>query len=182
MRITGGIARGVPLLVPRSSRIRPTSDRVRTTLFQLLSKLVSKARVLDLYAGTGSLGIEALSRGAAFADFVETDARLCRMLAQNLETAGFAEVGRVHYGRVERALRFLAGPYQLVLLDPPYALPGVQLVMGRLASSGLIDKNGVAVVEHSSHAEWADSYGDVGKIDTRRYGDTTLSIYRAGEI
>lgn len=181
MRITGGKARGIPLLVPRSSRVRPTSDRVRSALFQLLSAPVLNARVLDLYAGTGALGIEALSRGAGFADFVETDARLCRMLAQNLETAGFAEVGHVHHARVERALRFLEGPYQLVLLDPPYALPGVQRVMDRLASSDLIDKNGVVVLEHSSHGESADGFGTVHRIDTRRYGDTTLSIYRASE-
>ena len=169
------------MVAPRSSGVRPTSDRVRSALFQLIGAAVEDAHVLDLYAGTGALGIEALSRGAASVDFVETDARLCRMLTQNLETAGFAEHGHVHHARVEQALRFLVVPYQLVLMDPPYSLPGVQQVMDHVASSGLIDKDGVVVVEHSSRVESADGFGTARKIDTRRYGDTSLSIYKAGE-
>ena len=181
VRITGGAARGIPLLVPPSSRIRPTSDRVRGALFQLLGREIVGARVLDLYAGTGALGIEALSRGAASADFVEADARLCRIVARNLQAAGFTEHGHVHHARAERALEFLEGPYQMVLMDPPYSMRRFSQALDRLAHSVLVDDGGIVAVEHSNRVGTENGYGSLRKVRSRRYGDTTVSMYRAGE-
>ena len=110
MRITGGEARGIQLDAPRSPHFRPTSDRVRSALFQIISEALIEARVLDLYAGSGALGIEALSRGAKAADFVEQDGRLCRTIERNLRKAGLEERGAIHRAKVARALDFLSGP------------------------------------------------------------------------
>ena len=173
--------RGIPLVVPRSRWVRPTSDRVRIALFQLLGAAIIDASVLDLYAGSGALGIEALSRGAASVDFVETDSRSCGVVEQNLAAANLGEHGRVYHARVERALEFLTGSYHVVLLDPPYALPGVRDIMNRLAASDLIDSKGVVAAEHSSRVPLADGYGPLRRVQARRYGDTAISVYRAGE-
>ena len=181
MRITGGSARGVPLVVPRSRGVRPTSDRVRGALFQLLGAAIADARVLDLYAGSGALGIEALSRGAAFVDFVEADSRLCSAVARNLKAADFTERGRVYHARVERSLEFLNGPYQLLLLDPPYALSDTEQTISRLAVSDLIDNEATMAVEHSSRVPLADGYGPLRRLQARRYGDTAVSIYTTRE-
>ncbi|MBI4199841.1 MAG: 16S rRNA (guanine(966)-N(2))-methyltransferase RsmD [Chloroflexi bacterium] len=179
MRITGGVARGARLVVPRSSPVRPTSDRVRAALFQLLGGVVVDARVLDLFAGTGALGLEALSRGAAWADFVERDARLCQAIRQNLAAAGFAQQGRVYRARVERALEFLQEPYQVVLVDPPYDLPGLQGLLERLGESRLVAAGAVVVVEHRSRATLAPAPGALVLARERRYGDTALAFYTA---
>ncbi|MBI4203158.1 MAG: 16S rRNA (guanine(966)-N(2))-methyltransferase RsmD [Chloroflexi bacterium] len=177
MRITGGTARGLPLAVPRGAKLRPTSERVRNALFQLLGSAVEETAVLDLYAGIGALGIEALSRGAASADFVEQDARLCQAIHQNLERIGFSSQGRVHRGRVEQVLPTLQGPFGVVLLDPPYALSGVPEVLLLLGRPGLLAPDALAALEHSSRDTVADGYGILVRRTQRRYGDTTLSIF-----
>lgn len=177
MRITGGEARGVRLYAPKSVRVRPTSDRVRGALFQLLGNAVQDAHVLDLYAGTGALGIEALSRGAAAADFVEQNARLCETVDSNLEHTGFTHQAKVYRMRVEQALPALEGPYQLVLADPPYDLANMNQMIELLSRPGLVDTNGVVVIEHSKRVTVPDAWGALQRRDQRRYGDTELSIY-----
>ncbi len=181
MRITGGVARGLRLEVPSGLRVRPTSDRVRSALFQILTQELSESVVLDLFAGTGALGIEALSRGAARVDFVERDSRLCSAIARNLEKAGFAAQGHVHRAQAEQAVTFLDGPYHLVLLDPPYELSGVERIMEALTCPGLLERGGLVVMEHSSRADALERYGMLRRADHRRYGDTALSVYKMEE-
>ena len=181
MRITGGEVRGLRLATPRSTRVRPTSDQVRSAMFQILGQSVADARVLDLYAGTGALGLEALSRGAARVDFVEQDSRLCRFIERNLENARFATRGQVYPVLVEQALKFLKGPYHLVLLDPPYDMPGMPMIVEALNSPGLIDEEGMVVIEHSRRVALADRYGALRRGGLRRYGDTALSLYSIEE-
>lgn len=181
MRITGGVARGIRLEVPSGLRVRPTSDRVRGALFQILAQELPGAVVLDLFAGTGALGIEALSRGAERVDFVERDQRLCSAIERNLEKAGFADRGHVHRTQAEQAVTFLEGPYHLVLLDPPYELSGLESIMEALNRPGLLEKGGLVVVEHSSRADGVERYGMLMREDHRRYGDTALSSYRMEE-
>ncbi|MBI4312061.1 MAG: 16S rRNA (guanine(966)-N(2))-methyltransferase RsmD [Chloroflexi bacterium] len=177
MRITGGVARGIPLTAPKGASLRPTSDRVRGALFQIVRDAVEGARALDLYAGTGALGIEALSRGAASCDFVEQDGRLCQAIRQNLERAGFSDKGQVHRARVEQALRFLKGPFQLVLLDPPYALAGAAEIMDGLGRLPLLAQEAVVVLEHGSRDAVQEDYGGLHMKTQRKYGDTSLSVY-----
>lgn len=136
---------------------------------------------MDIYAGTGALGIEALSRGAARVDFVERDPRLCSVIERNLEGAGFGGLGHVYRAPVEQALGFLSGPYHLVLLDPPYEMQGVEHIMQMLAGSSLLERGALVVLEHSSRTAVAEEYGSLRRKDHRRYGDTALSVYRMEE-
>jgi 16S rRNA (guanine966-N2)-methyltransferase len=180
MRITGGEARGIQLQVPRSPYFRPTSDRVRAALFQVMSNLLMKARVLDLYAGSGSLGIEALSRGAEHADFVEQNPVLCRAIRNNLKKATLDSKGVVRKLSVGKAITTLKGPYDIILLDPPYNRSDLDETMEKLGDSNLLANEGLVVLEHSKQQIPQQSYGILGKDSERRYGDTVLTFYREG--
>lgn len=184
MRVTGGVARGLHLRVPGGGKVRPTSDRLRGALFQLVGEGVLEAVVLDLYAGTGSLGVEALSRGASRADFVERDALLCRTIRQNLETTGFSDRGRVYWLEVDRAVETLPGPYDLVLLDPPYRLAGVPSTLNRLSRPGLLTRDAIVVIEHSGRGTLDTYYRSLRMEGQRRYGDSAVTLYgfHAGEV
>ncbi len=181
MRITGGEARGLRLAVPRSLHIRPTSDRVRGALFQLVGQTVENAKVLDLYAGTGALGIEALSRGAASADFVEHNGRLCQVIDQNIKSAGFAGRGKVHKASVKQSLATLEGMYDLVLLDPPYEMRELKEIMVGLGDSNLVSDMGMVILEHSKRTVVEERHGTLRLEKQKRYGDTCISVYFKGE-
>lgn len=136
------------------------------------------SRVLDLYAGSGALGIEALSRGGEWCDFVERDGAACAVIRQNLRITGFEDRGSVHCVPVERALQRLQGPYTLVLADPPYADASALAVLESLASSGLLDpEEAVLALEHSARQESRGSLGPLSLVNVRRHGDSALSIY-----
>jgi len=177
VRITGGVARGFNISAPRGSEVRPTSDRVRSAVFQLIEGAVEGATVLDLYAGTGAMGIEALSRGASSVVFVEQNPRMCRVISRNLVATGFSERGRIRRAKVEGSLHSLGGPFGVALLDPPYGLPGVSQVLAELDDLGLIATDGTVVVEHSRRESFNQIYGKLHKFDSRRYGDTVVSLY-----
>lgn len=186
LRISGGTARGLQLRVPQGHRIRPTTERVRSALFSMLQPLpLEQARVLDLYAGTGALGIEALSRGALWADFVEQDPFQCMLLKENLRLAGFAQRSRVYRGRVERLLGVLAppAPYALVLLDPPYEYPEAPAVMARLGRGEAppLSDHAVVCLEHSAQRAAEPHYGRLHLWKSRRHGDTGIALYTVGE-
>ena len=132
--------------------------------------------VLDLYAGTGALGIEALSRGAGSVDFVESDAGRCRDIRANLEALGLAKRGKVQVGRVEKTLARLDGPFGLVLIDPPYDADPWREVMTQL-DGGMLEQEATVVAEHSSRLELAPAYGGLVRARSRRYGDTSVSVY-----
>ncbi|MBI4329116.1 MAG: 16S rRNA (guanine(966)-N(2))-methyltransferase RsmD [Chloroflexi bacterium] len=180
MRITGGEVRGFRLQTLRLPSLRPTSDRVRVALFSVLDSLgADLSSVLDLYAGTGALGIEALSRGAERAEFVERDARLCRVIQENLSHTGFGDRATVHCAAAERVIDRLQGRYTLVLLDPPYAEEAALAdLLRKLVSSPRVSQETVIVVEHSSRrgGQWEGSGADV--MERKRYGDTALSFLR----
>lgn len=141
---------------------------------------VEATGVLDLYAGTGALGIEALSRGADTVDFVESDAGRCRDIRANLETLGLADRGKVHVGRVEKALSKLEGSFGLVLIDPPYGADPWDKVMTQLDEGEMLEQEAIVVAEHSSRLELAQAYGRLTKARSRRYGDTSVSVYGLG--
>ena len=181
LRITGGEHRGRRLKTARSRDLRPTSDRVRSAIFSILgAEAVEGARALDLYAGTGALGIEALSRGAEYVDFVEANGRRSRELLDSLKALGLADKATVHTGQVERVLGSLGGGYRLVFADPPYALDPWESLMAALNANGLLEEECVVVLEHGRDTEPIDAYGRLELVTRRRYGDTSISIYRAG--
>ncbi len=179
MRVIAGQAKGHRLAGPRTGATRPTSDLVRGAIFSALESMgVELTRVLDLYAGSGALGIEALSRGGQWCDFVEKDARACASIRENLAKTRFGGLAKVHCAPVERALARLEGPYTLVLADPPYAQEAAPS-LERLVESGLAEAGGtVLVLEHSSREEGPERLGGLSQVKTLRHGDSAVSIYR----
>ncbi|HEU4725417.1 MAG TPA: 16S rRNA (guanine(966)-N(2))-methyltransferase RsmD [Candidatus Eisenbacteria bacterium] len=181
LRVVGGALRGRKLDVPDRG-VRPTSERAREAIFDILGPAwTAEAAVLDLYAGTGALGIEALSRGAARADFVERDAATARRLRENLAALGVADRARVAVADLDRGdlPAELRGPWNLVFLDPPYAGEGGARWLERLPRLAWPADGGLVVYEHRSGIEIPSPPGLALAVE-RAYGDTAVSIYRAG--
>ena len=174
MRITGGRLGGRRIVAPRGQSTRPTSDRVREALFQILGDL-DGARVLDLYAGSGALGLEALSRGAVQATFIDSAGPAITAIGRNLEALGLtAEVRRSDARAFLRNARAAARFYDLVLLDPPYRLAAG---LGRELSEAVppVLKAGGRVVVESDRRSPLEL--ELPLLDERRYGDTTIRIH-----
>jgi 16S rRNA (guanine966-N2)-methyltransferase len=152
---------------------------IREALFSALDALgADLSRVLDLYAGTGALGIEALSRGAAWCDFVERDRGMAEVTRENLRLTGFEMRSKVYPVPAERALKQLNERYTLVLADPPYADVAVVGVLEALAASPLRDEDAIMVLEHSARHESAAGLGPLCLVRVLRHGDSAVSIYR----
>ena len=179
MRVGGGEARGRRLKGAVVPGVRPTTERVRSAIFNILAAdLYQGGRVLDLFAGTGSLGIEALSRGAEWADFVERDRRQCAVIRDNLAAAGFEGRAAVRQGDAIRSLDSLPGGYGLLLLDPPYRAGAFHPVMEAIAQQpGLVAPGGMVVAGHSRQAELRAAYGALRRIMLRQYGDNVVEFY-----
>jgi 16S rRNA (guanine966-N2)-methyltransferase len=180
LRIVGGEFRGRKLRVPERG-VRPTSEKAREAIFDILGPgRLAGARVLDLYAGTGALGIEALSRGAGRADFAERDPATAKLLRENLAALGLDHRSRVVIADLDRGAwpGDLAGPWNLVFLDPPYAGEGGARWLDRLARAAWPPDGGVVVYEHRSGSTVPPPPGLALAVE-RAYGDTAVSIYRA---
>ena len=174
MRVIAGRLGGRRLAAPRGLATRPTSDRVREALFSALGD-VRGARVLDLYAGTGALGIEALSRGATQATFVESARAALAALRENLAALGLEASARVVAQPVARAVPGLSGPFDLVFADPPYAaIAEVSAAIAALAP--VLEGEARVVVEHASRDE-APALAGLTARPSRAYGDTSVTIY-----
>lgn len=178
MRITGGIAKGQQLKVPKTQLVRPTTDKVRGAIFSILASLAGHwSRGLDLYAGSGALGIEALSRNAEWVDFVDQEPKCCTAIKQNLQKAGFSQKAHVYCCSVAKALTFLDNQYDVIFLDPPYSDPSINIMVAQLASSKVIGDSSLVVVSHDSRVPLQQSYDGLSLVKERRYGDTCISIY-----
>ena len=161
--------------------MRPTTDRVRSALFNILAPYgIEDALVADLFAGTGSLGIEALSRGAARSGFVEADRRQVAVIRANLQAAGFADRADVHAARAEDALDRL-GRCDFLLMDPPYTQPLPAALIARIGEAGLLRDGGILVCGHATRTPAGDRCGALAKWDDRRYGDVSLAFYSREE-
>jgi 16S rRNA (guanine(966)-N(2))-methyltransferase RsmD len=157
---------------------------VREAIFDILGAQVPGGEVLDLFAGSGSLGIEALSRGASRAVFVEESPLACRIIKENLESTGFRQRARVLVSEVSRALRkVLKGTqFDLVFVDPPYNAGSAVATLETLGSLELVKAPGSVVLEHSAREVPPDGLGGWRRWRHRRYGDTGISIYRSEEM
>ena len=185
MRVAGGDARGIRLKGPSVAGVRPTTERVRAAIFNILTaEQVVDRQVLDLFAGTGSLGIEALSRGAAAGDFVERNRKQSVDLRENLDRAGYADISRVHCAD---ALRWLAqraatadaeSGYNLALMDPPYRMGNPTPALEALWESGALTTDATVVVGHSSRVSLVERVGELRLYDNRSYGDNAIAFYR----
>ena len=179
MRVAGGNAKGRRLKGAVSPGTRATTERVRAAIFNILDpEQYQGGRVLDLYAGSGSLGIEALSHGAGWADFVEWDRRQSAVITRNLESTGFNSQGHVYCLDVLQALLTLPGRYDLVLLDPPYKMGGLDSLLEKIASQpGLIVDDGVVIAGHSKREDLKKAYGTLRLTSHRQYGDNVVDFF-----
>ena len=179
IRVVGGELRGRRLRVPDRG-VRPTSERAREAVFDILGpSRVRGARVLDLYAGSGALGIEALSRGATFADFAEGNRAVARTLEENLGTLLLADRSRVHVTDLDRAVLPAAGPWHIVFLDPPYDGDAGERWLSTLAEAGWPPEGGLVVYERRTGTTVRVPDGLELKTE-RAYGDAAVAFYQTG--
>ena len=180
-RITGGSHRGRRLRTTTGPGLRPTSERVRAALFSIIgSDAVDGKRVADLYAGTGAIGLDALSRGAAWVDFVESNQRLCRELTERLRSWSLDARAKVYRRRVLSMLRNLPGGYDLVIADPPYESRELADVVDRLQATRMVNPGGLVVLEHRTGLKEEFATGRFELETTKTYGDTALTVLSAG--
>jgi 16S rRNA (guanine966-N2)-methyltransferase len=182
MRVVGGRLRGRNLAAPKSQAIRPTSDRLRESLFNVLAHAygdpVSGARVLDLYAGTGALGIEAISRGAGFALFIDDGAEARALIRQNVDALGLGQVTRVfRRDATKLGPAHPVEPFGLVFLDPPYRKDLAAPTLASLREGGWLTPEALVVVEEAADAELAAPEG-FQELERRTYDDTAVVFLR----
>ena len=168
-------------MVPKGSAVRPTAGKVKQSLFDILPRDFSGMSILDLFAGTGNVSIEALSRGADRAVLVEASERAATVTRKNLDRLGFSVRSRVWVLPVARALRLLARrreAFDLIFLDPPYDHRLVGVTLKLIAQGDLLMPAGTVVAEHSARENVKSNYGALNLHDQRRYGDTLLSFFK----
>jgi 16S rRNA (guanine966-N2)-methyltransferase len=195
LRVIAGTAGGLRLRAPRDLPLRPSADRTKEALFSMLESLLLRGRpeadvgtpelwaglrVVDLYAGSGALGIEALSRGAASAAFFEQAREALAAIRANLAATHLAERATVVGGDVARSLDRLPAATDLVLLDPPYADPGIPEMLARLAGSAALSEDAVLALEHGQRLVPPATLGTLPLQRSRRHGDTVLTLYARG--
>ena len=181
MKISGGEARGRTIRLLKGCRIRPTAERIKESLFGILSP-VTEGAFLDLFAGSGNVGLEALSRGARFAVFVEKDIRLADAIRTNISLLGFAGKGEVIAADAAMGLGRLAkrgDRFEIIFADPPYETAYLKETLGWLERGDVLAENGVVVIQHSVREALEESYVRAMAVtDQRRYGDTMLSFLK----
>ena len=182
MRIIAGAYKGRRLVTPRGSVTRPTADQVRIALMDTLMPWLPGARLLDLYAGAGGVGLEALSRGAAQVTFVERDARAVTALRDNVAALGVAAAARVVRGDVAHAVARLARDgesFGLVFLDPPYEADLTTPTLAALGDGAVLADGALVVAQHLTKRAPAEMIGVLRAFRARRFGETTLTFFRA---
>ena len=179
MRVIAGRAKGHQLKVPRGFTTRPATDLVRGAIFSILETIASDwSQVLDLFSGSGALGIEALSRGADWVDFVERKPRCCGIIKQNLEKTKLSAQAHIYCCSVNKALSFIDKEYNIILMDPPYSDSSIGNVITQLATSKLVGTDSVVVVTHSPHLSLEKTYAQLNLVKERRHGDSCIAIYQ----
>jgi 16S rRNA (guanine966-N2)-methyltransferase len=190
MRVIAGLAKGRPLAVPKGIDIRPTTDMVKGAIFSMLEARAFQradetgaggrfpyARVLDLFAGSGALGIEALSRGAEHVDFVESNPRARATIQENLARTGFTDKATIQGVNANRAVSLFRVPYDLILADPPYGDLVVPSLLQSLGGSEIVSSGTVVVIEQSRKEPASDEAGILRLARTRFHGQTAILLY-----
>lgn len=179
MRIVSGSARGRKLKAPpNQAKTRPMADKIKEALFSSLASLgVQPERILDLYAGSGGVGIEALSRGGIWCDFVDRDRIAVQTIRDNLKNTGFADVAAVHHMPIDSFLATVRQPYDFVILDPPYADPAILDTLERLSRSAAVEDGTIVVLGHWPRLELPDVVGRLSRLRGRCHGDSCFAIF-----
>ncbi len=186
MRVISGTARGRRLVSFRGDTIRPTADKVKGSIFNIIASNFGpfeNMEVLDLFSGTGNLGIEALSRGADKAVFVDENRGSINILKENIGICGLAERSEIIQATVESGIKILSKRgtrFNLVFLDPPYGKGLVEKTMEEIVSRDILEDGAVVIAEHSLREQPLIEYDGLTLTDRRKYGDTEISFYRKG--
>ena len=179
MRVIAGKARGVRLKAPPKRLIRPTTSLVKEAVFSILESNGGYwGRVLDLYAGSGALGLEALSRGAEWADFVDKSRKCCDFIKRNLDEVGLLDRAHIYCCSASKVATFLTDCYDIIFMDPPYANPSTGDLVETLSKSRLMGEGTTVVVCHGNRFPLKPRYVGLYLTKQRRYGDTFISVYR----
>ncbi|MCC3381400.1 16S rRNA (guanine(966)-N(2))-methyltransferase RsmD [Paenibacillus farraposensis] len=181
MRVVSGSAKGRPLKAVPGTGTRPTTDKVKEALFSMIGPYFDGGVALDLFAGSGGLGIEALSRGMDKAVFIDMESKSIDVIKENLRKTGLAEQAEVFRNDAGRALKALAKRgvfFDAVFLDPPYRLKHGDELMSRMAELNLLRSGAVIVLEYESGHTYPESFGPFEQVKKTVYGETALSIYQ----
>ena len=178
MRVIAGSARGITLKTPEGMKTRPTTDRVKEAMFSIIHFDLPGADVLDLFGGTGQLGIEALSRGAKAATFVDQSDAACRLIKENLRRAKFESAGKVVRGDYLEYLSRCREQYDIILLDPPYAAVFLENALKRITEIDILRSGGIIVAERPLGKELPWDFEGYTRSRDYKYGQILLTLYR----
>ena len=178
MRVITGTARGVQLKTPEGMQTRPTSDRVKEALFSIIHFDIPGAKVLDLFGGTGQLGIEALSRGAKSAVFVDAREDACKIIRENLKRTRLEGQGKVIRGDYLEYLRRCREKFDIILLDPPYAEVFLENALNCIAEIDILETGGIIIAERPLGKELSYEFEGFTRSKDYKYGNTLLTLYR----
>lgn len=181
MRVISGIAKGRSLQPVPGKGTRPTSDKIKEAIFSMIGPYFQGGHVLDLFAGTGALGIEALSRGMEKGIFIDMERNCMDIIRQNLQITGLSEKAEIYRNEASKAVKALAKrglKFDLVFLDPPYKLIYMEELLLQMQSPDLFSKDAVIVLEHDASTQFSDQIDHLIKDKYVVYGDTAITIYR----
>ncbi|MBN2168873.1 MAG: 16S rRNA (guanine(966)-N(2))-methyltransferase RsmD [Actinobacteria bacterium] len=180
LRVIGGTARGTRLYGARGSKIRPVLDSIKESLFNILADRIEGAEVLDMFAGVGNLGIEALSRGCAHVDFIEKHHATAASLKSNLERAHVQERARVFVSRLPGGLSAVSGRYSLIFVDPPFRIDYrlLEELFRRIAEKSLLGEGGLLIYRYSPHSAFQPDMDVWNLVEKRDFGDSVVSILK----
>lgn len=178
MRIITGAYRGRRLATPKDLSVRPTSDKVKEAIFSMISQDIDKSIVLDLFAGTGSLGLEALSRGAKHCYFVDSERESVRLIKSNISHCKAENESTVLIGDFKYAMSKIKEPIDLAFLDPPYESKILDEALMKVGEKGFMAPRGLVITEHGPKKVMPETVGTLEKIKEKKYGHVHVTLYR----
>ncbi|MEG1311076.1 MAG: 16S rRNA (guanine(966)-N(2))-methyltransferase RsmD [Romboutsia sp.] len=184
MRVISGKVRGLKLNTPKNEDVRPTTDRVKESLFNMINPYIMESNILDLFAGTGSLGIECLSRGADKCVFVDVSKDSIDIVKSNIKKARVENesiVLKVDFKEAISRLKIQNNKFDIIFMDPPYYKNMFIDALQKIDSADLLNKDGIIVIEHDSKEVFPDNIGRLEKNKIKKYGNTTITFYK-GEV
>lgn len=184
MRVITGLARGHALKAPKGENTRPTSDKVKESIFNIMGLIDESSIVLDLFSGSGAVGIEFLSRGAKQCYFIDSDANSIKIIKENLKKTKLEKQALIYKNQVDKAIKVLGSrklKFDYIFLDPPYNKELVKSTLEKINCEKLLNCEGLIIIEHETKLVLEDKYCELVKIDYRKYGDTSVSFYRKEE-
>ncbi|MCT4594887.1 MAG: 16S rRNA (guanine(966)-N(2))-methyltransferase RsmD [Anaeromicrobium sp.] len=184
LRVISGRAKGRRLNSPKGTNTRPTTDRVKESVFSIINFYIRDSKVLDLFAGTGALGIEAISRGAEYGVFVDNDKNSIEVIKENLENLGFQRESSVLYCDVDAAISNLSSKgevFHIIFMDPPYLKGFIEPSLEKIYDSNILSDDGIVLIEHDLKDILSENIAGFYKYKEKKYGNTLISIYKKEE-